>query len=57
MKIDLLEMELNSKQPHWLSPYYKYSDKIEAIRAKYRAKWMAERELRRQKLNAEAENK
>lgn len=40
--IDILQMELDEKLPYWLDPREKNPDEAEAIRAKNRAKWLAE---------------
>ena len=45
--IDILQLELDGKLPHWLNPQQKNFEQMEAIRRKHRAKWLAEQEAQR----------
>jgi hypothetical protein len=47
MKIDILEMELVQGLPHWLSLKGRLFNKIEDIREKHRARYLAERQRAR----------
>src|SRR5262245_8413201 len=40
--IDILQMELDGKLQHWLDPYTVNSDRVDEIRKKNRAKWLAD---------------
>ena len=42
IEIDILQMELEQKLPHWLDWTQQNPDKVKAIREKNRAKWLAE---------------
>jgi len=39
-KIDILQMELDQKLPHWLDPRQRYSDKYDAILEQARQEWI-----------------
>lgn len=48
IKIDLLQMELEQKLPHWLDPQQKNPERFDEIRARNRAKWLAEQKAKRE---------
>ena len=47
IEIDILQMELDKKLPHWLDPSQKNPEKFQAIRDRNRARWLAEQEKKR----------
>jgi hypothetical protein len=48
LEVDITRIEIEHNRPHWLSPSQRYASKLREIRAKHRAKWLAEREEKRQ---------
>ena len=46
-EIDILQMELDKKLPHWLDWTQRYPDKADAIRKKHRDKWLAEQKQKK----------
>lgn len=45
-EIDILQMELDKKLPHWLDPYERDPQMVEDIRERNRAKWAAEQKTK-----------
>jgi len=48
MKIDILQMELDQKLPHWLSPAGKGKGSLADIRKRNRDKYLKERQAARE---------
>jgi len=50
--IDILQMEIDEKLPHWLSWPQKHPEEAAAIRKKHRDRWLAEQKAKRPKAKA-----
>jgi hypothetical protein len=54
--IDILQMELDTKAPHWLSPPCRQDARRDEIRAKNRAKYVAKQKAKAAKAKADRTN-
>lgn len=54
--VDILDMEIAGNLPHWLSPSQKNPAAFDAIRAKHRARWLAEQKAKREKAFDESQH-